>query len=252
MPHAPYQPYYDHLIDNVLTPFYQKRLIKLQKLTLGGILKRKNPYLFKAKNFEIAAELVKAIVDAHLSSQEETIFGNLLEDFAIFVSTQRDKGFKSNFKSIDLEFRRKRKYYIVGIKSGIHWGNSDQINRMKDNFKIARQKLREQGIGQEIVAVNGCMYGSDRSPYKPDRNDPERSYWKYAGQDFWLLISEDDNFYQELIVPIDQEAKQKDETFKKAYASQINQMTEEFIGRFVTNNQIDWVKLLDSVSKRRS
>ncbi|MBD0372728.1 MAG: hypothetical protein ICV60_17925 [Pyrinomonadaceae bacterium] len=42
--------------------------------------------LFKAKNIELAQDLVKGIVDAHLSSQEETVFGNLLEGFAIYVS----------------------------------------------------------------------------------------------------------------------------------------------------------------------
>lgn len=43
------------------------------------MLKRKNPYLFKAKYVLTAEQIVKNIVDAHISSNEETIFGDWLE-----------------------------------------------------------------------------------------------------------------------------------------------------------------------------
>jgi len=261
MTSSPYQPYYDYLIEHVLTPFYNKRLQDLRRMQLATILKRKNPYLFKAKNIELAGDFVKSIVDAFLSSQEETIFGNLLENFAIFVSETVDGGFKSAFKSVDLEFQRKSTYYIVGIKSGTNWGNSDQINTMKNNFRAAKQKLREQGVGYEIAAINGCMYGTDSNPLKDKRRvargitvdeEPDKVYFKYAGQDFWHFISGDDNLYQEIIVPIDQEAKQKDDAFKAAYISKINEMTHDFTEHFMTvDNQIDWVKLVDFVSKRQ-
>ena len=141
-PPSPYQPYYDYLAVNVITPFYKERLLKLKALKLTDVLKRKNPYLFKAKNLELASDLVKGIIDAFLSSQEETTFGNLMEGFAIFVSETKYGGFKSKFKSVDLEFERDGTYYIVGIKSGINWGNADQIRAMKDAFKIAKTTLR--------------------------------------------------------------------------------------------------------------
>jgi hypothetical protein len=41
--------------------------------------------LFKAKNQNTAHDLVKTILDAHLSSQEEGIFGGFLEELAIFI-----------------------------------------------------------------------------------------------------------------------------------------------------------------------
>jgi len=193
--------------------------------------------------------LVKGIVDAFLSSQEETIFGNLLEGFAVQVSRTLYGGFKSELKSVDLEFERDDAYHIVGIKSGTNWGNSDQINKMRDNFKLARRLLRERGVSARIVAVNGCIYGKDRVPFKKHK-DRDRQYYKYAGQEFWQFISGDDNLYREIIAPIDKEARLKDETFKKAYAAKINEMTQDFITSFVTDNQIDWLKLVDYVSKR--
>jgi len=253
-----YQVYYEYLATNVLTPFYEKRFEKLRKLKLQDILKRKNPYLLKAKNITLAGDFVKSIIDAYLSSQEETIFGNLLEGFAVFVSATLYNGVKSELNSIDLEFERDDRYYIVGIKSGTNWGNSDQVNRMKDNFKKAKKLLRDKGIHKEIIAVNGCMYGKDGNPLKDKKKlskkvvdeEPDKVYYKYAGQDFWRFVSGDDNLYQAIIVPIDQEAKRKDELFKSTYDAKVNEMTIDFTRYFITNNQIDWVKLVDYVSKR--
>jgi site-specific DNA-methyltransferase (cytosine-N4-specific) len=245
----PYQHYFDYLAEHVITPFYNVRLNNLNGLHLRTVLKRKNPYLFKAKNIELAGDLVKGIVDAFLSSQEETIFGNLLEGFAIYVSRTLYGGFKSELKSADLEFERDGVYYVVGIKSGTNWGNSDQVNRMRDNFKTAKELLRARGHA-EVVAVNGCIYGKDRHPFKTHA-DPDKEYYKYAGQDFWHFVSDDDNLYQEIIKPIDEEARQKDEAFKRAYAAKVNEMTQDFVEEFMTeDNQIDWVKLIDYVSKR--
>lgn len=247
-----YQNYYDFLAESVITPFYQERLRKLNESTLNSILKRKNPYLLKAKNIELAGDLVKSIIDAFLSSQEETMFGNLLEGFAIYVSNTLYKGFKSTRKSLDLEFERENIYYIVGIKSGTNWGNSDQVNRMRDNFKEAKKQLRIEGIKKEIVAVNGCIYGKDGKPFKTHA-DKDKEYYKYAGQEFWNFIAKDDLLYREIIKPIDKEARIKDETFKKSYAAKINEMTQDFTNNFMTkDNQIDWVKLIDFVSKRKS
>ena len=247
---SPYQRYYDYLAEQVIAPFYNVRLEGLRSLQLASILKRKNPYLFKAKNIELAGDFVKSLVDAFLSSQEETLFGNLLEGFAIYVSQTLYGGFKSELKSVDLEFERDNIHYIVGIKSGTNWGNSDQINRMRDNFKTARYVLRERGVTSEVVAVNGCIYGKDRNPFKR-HDDPEKAYYKYAGQVFWHFISGDDELYREIITPIDREARQKDETFKRAYAAKVNEMTQDFSGNFMTpDNQIDWLKLIDYVSRR--
>jgi site-specific DNA-methyltransferase (cytosine-N4-specific) len=250
-PVSRYQHYYDYLASNVIDEFYNVRFKKLKSLKLNKVLRRKNPYLYKAKNIEIVSDLVQSTVDAFLSSQEETLFGGLLEKFAIFVSNELHGGFKSELPSVDLEFERDNKYYIVGIKSGTNWGNSDQIARMRENFKSNKETLKAKGIDKEIIAVNGCIYGKDSVPLKIDADDKELNYYKYAGQDFWLFITGDDDFYKEIIKPIDQEARKKDEQFKKEYAAKVNEMTLDFTKDFVTKNQIDWEKLLDFTSKRR-
>lgn len=249
---AEYQDYHRFLTANVVTPFYYERLMYLRcRMSLAEVFKRKNPYLLKAKNISSPDELVRSVVDAFLSSQEETMFGNRLEAFAIYVSGKMYGGCKSELPSIDLEFERDDKYYIVGIKSGTSWGNSDQVNRMKDNFKAAHKFLRkEQGVTKEIIAVNGCIYGKDAKPLKKDA-DAKKGYYKYAGQDFWQFISGDDDLYREIIKPIDEEARHRDEEFKRTYDGKINSMVKEFSNIFLDEEGlIDWVKLIDYVSKR--
>lgn len=257
MSHSLYSEYHNFLRTRVLKPFYLTRLQGLESLRLETLLKRKNPYLFRAKNLEIPSDLVRSIIDAFLSSQEETVFGNLLESFAIFVSEKTDRGFKTKgFASVDLQFIRDDICYIVSIKSGTSWGNHDQINAMKNNFKKAKILLREQGVTSEIIAVNGCMYGRDSNPLKNTTNrgskleEPDKVYYKYAGQVFWHFISQDEDLYQEMIVPIGEEAQQQDETFKKVYHQKVNEFTHQFMQGFMTDHQIDWAKLLAFVSKR--
>jgi hypothetical protein len=72
--------------DHVIEPFYEEKFKKLQNLQLKNFLSRKNPYLYKAKNATIVSELVESMLDSYLSSQEETILGNLMEKLAIYIS----------------------------------------------------------------------------------------------------------------------------------------------------------------------
>lgn len=126
-------------VEENIGSFHQKRIQSLDNLKLINVLKRKNPYLFKAKNVLTADQIVRSIVDAHISSNEETIFGDWLEGLAIFVNKKVYDGFKSGITGIDLEFASDNIRYIVSIKSGPNWGNSSQINKMKTDFITAKK-----------------------------------------------------------------------------------------------------------------
>ena len=205
--------------------FHQKRLDSLQKLKLMNVVKRKNPYLFKAKNINTAAEFVTNLLDAHLSSQEEGIFGGFLEEFAIFICSKVYNGQKSSAEGIDLEFERDNIRYIVSIKSGPNWGNSSQVAKLRDNFRKAKRILSTNTSLKNVVAVNGCCYGKNRTPDKGD-------YLKLCGQKFWAFISGDDNLYTDIIEPLGHQAKKKNEQFVQEYAKVVNRFTAEFIGTF--------------------
>jgi len=218
--------------------FHSKRLESLGRLELSKILKRKNPYLFKAKNILKAQDFVQTLLDAHLSSQEETIFGNFLEGLVIFISEKVHGGKKSSAEGIDLEFDKEGIRYIVAIKSGPNWGNSSQINRMKENFKKAKRILRTSGSNFQIVeAVNGCCYGKGGAS---DQGD----YFKYCGQEFWEFISDNSNLYIELIEPLGHMAKEKNENFLNEYSQLLNRFTLEFGKDFCVDGKIDWQAIL--------
>ncbi|MDR2772116.1 MAG: cytosolic protein [Elusimicrobiota bacterium] len=237
----------------VVIPFYDKRTEKLKELSLNDILSRKNPYLFRAKNIQTAGELADDILNAHLSSQEETIFGNLLEELAIHINSDIFGGKKAEegkFKSIDLIFEKDNKKYLVGIKSGPHWGNADQLRIMQQSFIDARKILKNEGWKKEIVCINGCIYGKDNKPFKQDKNDDRKNYYKYCGQEFWKFISGDNNLYKTIIEPLGNEVKQRDEKFKELYVKVANKLTKDLLDNFTNDNAIDWEKILEFVSKK--
>lgn len=217
--------------------YHQKKLESLSALKLKTILKRKNPYLFKAKNLLTASDLVKTLLDAHLSSHEETIFGDFLEELAIYVNTRVFGGRKSSTEGIDLEFDNDGVRYIVSIKSGPNWGNGSQIKKMKDNFVKAQRILRTGNAKLHIQPVNGCCYGQNNQPEKG-------TYWKLCGQRFWEFIADDNTLYTRLIDPIGHRAKEKNADFHKQYAKVVNLFAAEFMRDFCDDGEINWTRLV--------
>jgi hypothetical protein len=225
-------------IEEHIPEFHRKRLESLTSLKLQKVLRRKNPYLYKAKFVTSAPELVKAILDAHLSSQEEAIFGGFLEGLAIFICKRVFSGKKSSAEGIDLEFERDGIRYVVSIKSGPNWGNSGQIKKMRQNFLQAKRILGTNTSAKNIVAVNGCCYGQESIEDKGD-------YLKKCGQSFWSFISGDDEFYITIIEPLGHKAKERNEAFQIEYGKVINRFTAEFIKDFCqADGTILWDKLV--------
>lgn len=225
-------------VEKNIGSFHQKRIQSLDKLKLSQVLKRKNPYLFKAKYVLTAEQIIKGLVDAHISSNEETIFGDWLEGLAIFINDKVYDGRKSGIKGIDLEFDSNGTRNIVTIKSGPNWGNSSQIAKMVTDFNTAKKTLRTSNSQLTIVAVNGCCYGRDN---KPDKG----SYFKYCGQRFWEFISGDSELFIEIIEPLGYKAKEKNDDFVTSYSQRINIFTREFSNIFCKDNgDIDWNKLV--------
>jgi len=227
--------------------FHQARLDSLKTLKLNRILRRKNPYLFKAKNVMLAQDLVQILLDAHLSSQEETIFGDFLEGLAIFINNKVYGGWKSSAQGVDLEFDKDGTRYILAIKSGPNWGNSSQIRKMKDDFKKAKLTLRSSNSNLHVIAINGCCYGRNT---KLDKGD----YYKYCGQVFWEFISGNSELYLKIIKPLGYTAKERNSEFDKEYSQIVNIFTSEFSGKYVINGNINWdaiVQFNSSKPKKR-
>lgn len=230
-------------VENKIGIFHQKRIESLDGLKLTKVLQRKNPYLYKAKHVLTSEQIIRGIVDAHISSNEETIFGDWVEGLAVFINGKVYGGQKSGITGIDLEFDAKGARHIVTIKSGPNWGNSAQIKKMKADFTTAKRALRTSNSQLNVIAVNGCCYGKDNNPDKGD-------YFKYCGQAFWQFISGNSNLYTDIIEPLGHKAKEKNDEFIESYSQMINKFTREFSNAFCTNTGgIDWEKLVKFNSK---
>lgn len=221
-------------VEENIADFHNRRIAALERLSLDKILLRKNPYLFRVKNLLTSEQIIKGVLEAYLSSMEETIFGDWLEGLALFVNNLAYGGRKSSTQGIDLEFDREGVRYIVAIKSGPNWGNSSQIRKMIDDFKKAIRTLRTSNSNLQVIAVNGCCYGKERNSYKD-------GYYKYCGDKFWEFISGNPNLYLDIIEPLGHMARTRNEEFNESYSALLNKLTLDFSSRFCDESgRINW------------
>lgn len=178
------------------------------------------------------------LVDASLSSSEETIFGQFLEGLAIYVNTLAYGGQKSSATGIDLEFTVDDTRYIVAIKSGPNWGNSSQHTALRANFKTAIRVLRQSKGVRHVQPVLGTCYG--RSSHT-DTGE----YLKLSGQRFWTFISGVPTLYIDIIEPLGHRAKAQNERFLEEKAHSLNRLMRQFIMDFCDESgRIDWPHLV--------
>lgn len=227
--------------ENIET-FHKNRINKIKVLKLDDALKNKNPYLFRAKNLTLAADLITAILDARLSSSEEGAFGGFLEDLAIYVSEITGGGVKSAAQGIDIESTRAKVRYLIAVKSGKNWGNADQHRRLKDNFRAAVKVIRQSRHAGALQPTLGVCYGNFKTV-----NTGE--YLRIGGQSFWHLISGDRRLYIGLIEPLGREAEKHNQAFNVEKDATYNRLIREFtMGYCGRSGKIDWPKLVQFVS----
>lgn len=233
-------------IEDHIGEYHSSRLSGLRGIKLDDILKRKNPYLYRVKDIQLPNDLVRALLDARLSSQEEGVFGNFLERLAAFVCERAYGGRKSGAQGIDLEFDREGIRYAVAVKSGPNWGNSSQIRQMIANFQTYRRTISTSGSGIHVEFVNGCCYGQDASPVKIG------GYRKLCGQDFWEFISGNADLYLQIIEPLGRTATERNIEFHKSYIDLVGLLSEKINDKYAENGLVDWEKIvrLNSASNR--
>lgn len=176
----------------IVEPFYKNLSESIARTSPQSLLSRKNPYLVALRDNQSPNVLAKSLLDAYVSSSEETILGNLLEKLAIAINSKIYGGYKAEegkYVGIDLIFIKNGIKYMLSIKSGTNWGNSDQKNAMKRNFAAARTLVKQEGWEGNIKFINGCIYGKSAKSEKIDSNFPDSNYHLLAGKDFWNFIS---------------------------------------------------------------
>ncbi len=187
-------------VNENIDDFHKKRLAIISELTLDR-LTSKNPYLLRAKNLTKASDVIEQTLEAFLSSSEEKLFGDFLEDLAIFIASRAVGGQKSTAPGMDLEFEINGTYYVVSIKSGTNWGNSSQHAKLASDFLRAERTLRQSTHVKNVIKILGICYGKTKTTITRE------GYFKIVGHNFWTLISGDKDFYIEIIEPLAAQAR---------------------------------------------
>ena len=202
-------------------------------------MKRKNPYLYRAKAMQNASDIVESVLSAFVSSSEETIFGNcFFEPIAIAVSG----GNKALAEGIDLMIEDKDNniIYAVAVKSGPSVFNADSKKRQEQNFTAA-SKLAHQAKAR-YKAYIGYSYGKKQDT---GRGKP-KMYQELAGKKFWLELTGDEDFYKKIITFMGELPEQYVADYAESYNKAANRLVREFSNLFCKEDgSIDWEGLVE-------
>ena len=222
-------------ISIALTDFYTSLTSKLDNVDVDGVLKRKNPYLYRAKGINDATQIVNNILSAYVSSSEETIFGNcFFEPIAIVVSG----GQKAVTEGVDITVDKNNTIYSIAVKSGTSVFNADSRKRQEQNFQAAYK--RAQQAHKAYIPVVGYGYGK-----KKIKVGSEKFYHELAGKDFWYWITGDPDFYTKIITYMGTKPDEYAKKFDEAYSNALNRMVRDFTIKYCKESgAIDWDKLI--------
>lgn len=226
-------------IAEALNNFYNSLIEKIDKLDIKVVMKRKNPYLYRAKAMENASEIVESVLSAYVSSSEETIFGNcFFEPIAIAASN----GNKALAEGIDImiEDKASNTIYAVAVKSGTSVFNADSKKRQEQNF-VAASKLAQQARARYEAYIGYC-YGKKKAS---GRGKP-KFYQELAGKKFWEELTGDEDFYKKIITFMGTLPEQYVAAYKESYNKAANRLVREFSNDFCKEDgSIDWEKLVE-------
>ena len=239
-------------IAELLDAFFQKRIDKLNQLQLREKLKDKSPYLMRAIGVADASEIIEEILDAHISSSDETLFGNIFfEPLAQWVAEEAYKGHAAvvtgTTKGIDISLQHKAYVESIAVKSGVNSFNAQSKERQKQDLKEYRDRVRKLGIA--IFTVIGYCYGTKKQRIP---NGSVAEVEELAGHAFWAHLTNDADFYLKIINLMKTIPALHRQTYLNAYNQAKNKFVREFSKDYtLASGDIDWDKLVKENSGPR-
>ena len=221
-----------------LDNFYKSLIDKTNNLDIKKIMKRKNPYLYRAKAMQNASDIVSSVLDAFVTSSEETIFGNcFFEPLALAASG----GSKALAEGVDIMIEKKEEntIYAVAVKSGTSVFNADSKKRQEQNFAAAAKLAKQAKARYE--AIIGYGYGKKKITGK----GVPKMYQELAGQEFWAELTGEEDFYLKIIQFMGELPEQYVDDYQRSYNNAMNRLLKQFTTEFCKDTgEIDWDKLV--------
>ncbi len=234
------------LVRGCLASFYKRRIAALESLDLGKVLRRKNPYLFRALGIQTPTEMIERLLAAHITSSDETIFG---ESFFEPICRALCGGRIAGTKGADFVIETDTSFEAIALKSGPNIFNSDQTSKQNQRFDEILRSLRAtvRPFTKQFIATMGCGYG------RSNRSDPTagRQFHKLAGQAFWEKITGSPDFYLDLVRLMSNDPEKHAAEFKAAFDHATKRFGDEFSKLFCDpSGNILWEKLVAFNSSR--
>jgi hypothetical protein len=226
------------LIKKCLDEFYRKRLDSPETLDLKAVLKRKNPYLFRATGVNNAPDMIGQLLEAHVSSSDETIFGNVFFEPICQAVTEAPI---AAARGADFARERDDVYEVIALKSGPNIFNASQATKQGQEFDEIQASLRAtlRSMRKQFVPIMGCGYGRVNS-----EPTSKRRFYKLAGQAFWEKVTGDEDFYLKISRLMNEEPARHRPIFREAWGRAVNRFVREFTIEFCDEaGNVQWEKL---------
>lgn len=197
-----------------------------------------------------AAEMVRDVMTAYISSSDETIFADeFFEPICKAVSKQVPN--VAGARGADFVVETEDSYEVIALKSGPNALNSSQVEKQNEHFEAIARSVRAtlRGLRKQYIPVMGCGYGRVNS--EPTK---ARRYFKLAGQAFWERLTGDQDFYLKLSQLMKNDPDQHKRAFSESWAKAENRFVRDFAERFCAKDgSILWDELVQYNSgKERS
>ena len=226
-------------IAEALESFYKSLIAKIDTININDIIKSKNPYLYRAKAMNKAYDIINSILQAFVSSSEETIFGNVFFE-PLDIAASNGKKSLAEGVDIDISDDSAKLQYAIAVKSGTSVFNADSKKRQADNFARTR-KLAAQGH-YNFSAIVGYAYGTKQE----SNRGSAKIYIELAGEEFWTMLTGDKDFYKKIITYMGELPEKYVDDYNVSYDKACNRLVRDFSQEFCNaDGSIDWEKLVD-------
>jgi Type II restriction endonuclease EcoO109I len=234
-------------VAELLSVLYQRRFARLKELTLRDLL-NKNPYLYRAVGIQRPDHFLDGLLNARISSSDETIFGNeFFEPLALWAAgAAQIPGRQVSVGAgagQDISIELATEYFAIAVKSGKNIFNSQSDKGQKAEFEQLEARLKK--LKKAFHKVVGFGYGRHASP------KGDQSILKKAGQDFWELLTAEPDFYIRISNAISSPAAIHKAAFDETLLKKHSELLRQFMIDFVeSDGTIRWNGVVEFNSAR--
>ncbi len=163
-----------------------------------------------------------------LGTSITTTFGTAMQKF---ITTVLD-AYGSLIEGIDIEFEDQidREKKFCQLKSGPNALNKDDIKTVKDHFLTARRTATRNNLKLTNNSFVFCMIYGEPGEMNSFIEKVAVDYPVYIGREFWHRFTGDETFYKDLIVAIEDVAKEVN--MKELVDEVIDKVAAQIVERF--------------------